>query len=47
MSCVAWTTAWQARRDHLLAKVNWQFTTQKARIKLKPPLFDHFLTTRY
>nr|WP_181374849.1 IS630 family transposase [Polaromonas sp. H6N] len=27
--------AWQARRDHLQAKVNWQFTTKDARVKLK------------
>ena len=27
--------AWQARRDNLYAKVNWQFTTKNARIKLK------------
>ena len=27
--------AWQARRDNLQAKVNWQFTTKDARIKLK------------
>ena len=27
--------AWQARRDRLQAKVNWQFTTKDARIKLK------------
>ena len=27
--------AWQARRDNLQAKVNWQFTTKNARIKLK------------
>ena len=29
--------AWQARRDHLQAKVNWQFTTKDARVKLKRP----------
>ena len=28
-------SAWQSRRDHLKAKVNWQFTTEDARIKLK------------
>lgn len=28
-------TAWQARRDNLQAKVNWQFTTEDARVKLK------------
>lgn len=35
--------AWQARRDQLNAKVNWQFTTQNARIKLKRlyPTFDN------
>ena len=27
--------AWQASRDRLHAKVNWQFTTHDARIKLK------------
>ena len=27
--------AWQARRDNLQAKVNWQFTTKDARVKLK------------
>ena len=27
--------AWQSRRDNLQAKVNWQFTTKNARIKLK------------
>ena len=27
--------AWQARRDNLQAKVNWQFTTTDARVKLK------------
>ena len=27
--------AWQARRDNLQAKVNWQLTTRDARIKLK------------
>ena len=27
--------AWQAHRDQLRAKVNWQFTTETARIKLK------------
>ena len=27
--------AWQARRDNLQAKVNWQFTTENARVKLK------------
>lgn len=27
--------AWQTRRDNLHAKVNWQFTTKDARIKLK------------
>ena len=27
--------AWQTRRDNLQAKVNWQFTTKDARIKLK------------
>lgn len=34
--------AWQARRDGMEAKVDWQFTTQDARIKLKRlyPTFD-------
>ena len=27
--------AWQARRDRLQARVNWQFTTKDARVKLK------------
>ncbi|MBG6074904.1 hypothetical protein IWX85_000714 [Polaromonas sp. CG_9.11] len=27
--------AWQARRDNLQAKVNWQFTTKDTRTKLK------------
>ena len=27
--------AWQARRDNLQAKVNWQFTAKDARVKLK------------
>lgn len=27
--------AWQTRRDHLQAKVNWQFTAEDARIKLR------------
>ena len=27
--------AWQSRRDNLQAKVNWQFTTKDARIRLK------------
>lgn len=35
-------SAWQARRDQLQAKVNWQFTAEDARIKLKRlyPTFD-------
>ena len=34
--------AWQAARDRLQAKVNWQFTTDDARVKLKRlyPTFD-------
>ena len=28
-------TAWQAARDRIKAKVDWQFTTDDARIKLK------------
>ena len=34
--------AWQAARDRITAKVNWQFTTDDARIKLKRlyPAFD-------
>ena len=28
-------SAWQTRRDNLNAKVNWQFTTQDARVKLR------------
>lgn len=27
--------AWQAHRDNLDAKINWQFTTENARVKLK------------
>ena len=27
--------AWQACRDRITAKVNWQFTTHDARVKLK------------
>ena len=27
--------AWQASRDSIQAKVNWQFTTDDARVKLK------------
>ena len=27
--------AWQARRDRLQAKINWQFTTREARVKRK------------
>ena len=27
--------AWQTRRDNLQARVNWQFTTKDARVKLK------------
>ena len=27
--------AWQTRRDQIHAKVNWQFTTEDARVKLK------------
>jgi ribosomal protein S13 len=35
-------TAWQTRRDQIHAKVNWQFTTENARVKLKRlyPTFD-------
>ena len=34
--------AWQAARDRIQAKVNWQFTTDDARVKLKRlyPTFD-------
>ena len=34
--------AWQARRDQIHAKVNWQFTTENALVKLKRlyPTFD-------
>ncbi|SFB57609.1 hypothetical protein SAMN04244571_03944 [Azotobacter beijerinckii] len=28
-------TTWQQRRNHLDAKINWQFTTQDARVKLR------------
>jgi len=37
------TTAWQDSRNNKNAKINWQFTTQDARIKLKrlyPTLHD-------
>ena len=27
--------AWQSARDRIKAKVNWQFTTEDARVKLK------------
>ena len=27
--------AWQKRRNNMNAKINWQFTTKDARIKLK------------
>ncbi len=37
--------AWQAERDRLQAKVNWQFTTDDARTKLKR-LYPTFVTTR-
>lgn len=35
-------SAWQAQRDRLQSKVNWQFTTDDARVKLKRlyPTFD-------
>ena len=35
--------AWQASRDRIQAKVNWQFTTDDARVKLKrlyPTLYE-------
>ncbi|NOU21870.1 MAG: IS630 family transposase, partial [Methyloglobulus sp.] len=34
--------AWQERRDQVRAKVNWQFTAENARLKLKRlyPTFD-------
>jgi DDE superfamily endonuclease len=34
--------AWQAQRDQIKATINWQFTTDSARIKLKRlyPTFD-------
>lgn len=34
--------AWQEKRDQVRAKVNWQFTTENARVKLKRlyPTFD-------
>ena len=34
--------AWQAARDRIQAKVDWQFTTDDARVKLKRlyPTFD-------
>jgi len=28
-------SAWQTHRDNLKAKVNWQFTYQDARVKLR------------
>jgi hypothetical protein len=38
--------SWQNSRDNRLAKINWQFTTADARIKLKRlyPLFGWQLT---
>jgi hypothetical protein len=35
-------SAWQTRRDNLKAKVNWQFSYQDARVKLRRlcPIFD-------
>ena len=37
------TEAWQVSRNNKNAKVNWQFTTDDARIKLRRlyPTFDH------
>ena len=34
--------AWQAARDRIRAKVDWQFTTEDARLRLKRlyPTFD-------
>jgi hypothetical protein len=34
--------AWQAHRNTMRAKIDWQFTTDKCRIKLKRlyPIFD-------
>lgn len=29
--------AWQSCRDQIHAKVNWQFTTENTRVKLKRP----------
>ena len=39
---LAEVAAWQDRRDRLKATVNWQFTTDDARIKLKRlyPILD-------
>jgi len=33
-------TAWQASRDQIKAKINWQFTTDTARTKIKQLLSD-------
>lgn len=33
--CAAQVAAWQASRDQINAKINWQFTSDRARIKLK------------
>ncbi len=36
MSEVRWqASAWETHRNNLDAKVNWQFTTEKARVKLR------------
>ena len=39
--------AWQASRDRIQAKVNWQFTTDDARVKLKRlyPTLDEWQDT--
>jgi hypothetical protein len=35
--------AWQTDRNNKICKINWQFTTKEARIKLKRlyPIFDN------
>jgi hypothetical protein len=39
-------SAWQVRRDQLKARINWQFTTGDARIKLSR-LYPTFGVTRH
>lgn len=39
--------AWQVSRDQINAKIDWQFTTDSARIKLKRALSDISGVTRH